>query len=145
PDIVGVMTENTLAQSIKGKLALIYEVTTYAVIESRDVETLYTIPISLQEQKMDQIVLDYFGLDLHEADMTGWRELEQRVLHLENKVKIGLVGKYVELPDAYLSVVEALKHAGFYHNSDIELSWINAEDINADNVDSYLKDVDGIL
>ena len=145
PNILVVRTEEALPKSIKDKLALFCDVTTDAVIESRDVETLYTIPLSLQEQKMDQLVLDYFGLDLPEADMTGWRELEQRVLHLENKVKIGLVGKYVELPDAYLSVVEALKHAGFYHNSDIELSWINAEDINADNVDSYLKDVDGIL
>lgn len=145
PNLLVVRTEEPLPQSIKDKLALFCDVTTEAVIESSDVETLYTIPLSLQEQKMDQLVLDYFGINLPEADMTSWRELEQRVLHLENKVKIALVGKYVELPDAYLSVVEALKHAGFAHNSDIELDWINSEEITADNVESILKDADGIL
>lgn len=145
PNILVVRTEEELPRSIKDKLALFCDVTPEAVIESRDVETLYTIPLSLQEQKMDQLVLDHFGIDLPPADMTGWKELEQRVLHLENTVKISLVGKYVELPDAYLSVVEALKHAGFAHNSDIDINWINSEDITAENVDSILNDSDGIL
>ena len=145
PNILVVRTEEALPQSIKDKLALFCDVSTNAVIESRDVETLYTIPLSLQEQGMDQLVVDHFGLDVPVADMSAWRELEQTVLNLENKVKIALVGKYVELPDAYLSVVEALKHAGFTHNTDIDIDWVNAEEINAENVEARLKDADGIL
>lgn len=145
PHILVVRTEEPLASSIKDKLALFCDVKKEAVIESRDVETLYSIPLSLQEQKMDDLVLDLFGLDLPPADMSAWEALEHKVLHLKIKTTIGLVGKYVELPDAYLSVVEALKHAGYTYDSDIDIRWINAEEINDDTAADYLGDVDGVL
>ncbi len=94
---------------------------------------------------MDQIVCDHLKIDAPVADMTEWKTLEKKVLSLKKKTKIALVGKYVELPDAYLSVVEALKHAGFAHDSDIEIDFIQAEDVNKDNVAEKLKSASGIL
>lgn len=94
---------------------------------------------------MDQIVLDHFGIEAPQADMTEWNSLVDKVKSLSKTVRIGLVGKYVELQDAYISVVEALKHAGFAFDAEIEVEWINAEYINAENVAEQLKNVDGIL
>lgn len=99
----------------------------------------------MQEQKLDQITCDHFGLDCAPADMTEWQQLIDRVLNLTKKVTIGLVGKYVELPDAYISVVEALKHAGFAHDADVEVKWINSEELDRENIETQLADVDGIL
>ncbi|MGX6961322.1 CTP synthase [Vagococcus xieshaowenii] len=145
PNLLVVRTEHEVSQDIKDKLALFCDVPSEAVIESLDVETLYSIPLNLQKQGMDQYVCDHLGLDTPQADMTDWHALEQRVLNLQNKVRIALVGKYVELHDAYLSVAEALKHAGFAYNTDIEIDWIQSEDITRENVADILKDAQGIL
>ena len=145
PDVLVVRSEVPVPQSTKEKLALFCDVKAEAVIESLDVETLYSIPLNLQKQGLDDLVCEHFGLETPAAEMTDWRQLEQRVLNLTKTTKIALVGKYVELPDAYLSVVEALKHAGFVHNSDIQLEWVDAAAVTADNVASLLADADGIL
>ena len=140
-----VRTEEELPSGIKDKLALFCDVKPNAVIESRDVETLYTIPLNLQAQGMDDLVLDHFGIQRPEADMNDWRALENKVLNLKGKVTVGLVGKYVSLPDAYLSIVEALKHAGYAHDTEIDIRWIDAEEVDDQNVADYLADVDGVL
>jgi len=145
PNILVVRTEEELPSGIKDKLALFCDVKPNAVIESRDVETLYTIPLNLQAQGMDDLVLDHFGIQRPEADMTDWRALENKVLNLKGKVTVGLVGKYVSLPDAYLSIVEALKHAGYAHGTEIDIRWIDAEEVDDQNVADYLADVDGVL
>ena len=145
PNILVVRTEEELPSGIKDKLALFCDVKPNAVIESRDVETLYTIPLNLQAQGMDDLVLDHFGIQCPEADMTDWRALENKVLNLKGKVTVGLVGKYVSLPDAYLSIVEALKHAGYAHDTEIDIRWIGAEEVDDQNVADYLADVDGVL
>ena len=122
PNILVVRTEMPLPQHIKNKLASFCDVKAEAVIESRDVETLYEIPLMLQEQNMDQIVCDYLGLtDLPQADMTDWKALVEKVQSLEKTTKIALVGKYVELQFAYLSVAEELNHAGYAHNTEFDL------------------------
>ncbi|MGX2944358.1 CTP synthase [Enterococcus alishanensis] len=145
PNILVVRTELPVSQSTKNKLAQFCDVAPEAVIESRDVETLYSIPLALQAQGMDQIVCDHLKIDAPQADMTEWQALEEKVLSLKKTTRIALVGKYVELPDAYLSVVEALKHSGFAFDSDIEVDWIKAQDVTAENVHEKLKDADGIL
>ncbi|WP_080145729.1 CTP synthase [Marinilactibacillus piezotolerans] len=145
PNLLIVRTEYPLDQHTKDKLALFTDVDSKAVIESRDVDTLYTIPLNLQKQHMDQIVVDHLKLDVPEADMTEWKELEEKVQNLKHMTRIAIVGKYVELPDAYLSVVEALKHAGYAVDSDIDIKWINAEKLEPSELVSQLKDVDGIL
>ncbi|MGR3742283.1 CTP synthase [Companilactobacillus sp. DQM5] len=145
PNILVVRTEKEVPQSMKDKIASFCDVSPDAVIESRDVDTLYSIPLNLQKQNMDQIVCDYLHIETPKADMTSWKNLEQRVLNLKHTTNITLVGKYVELQDAYISVTEALKHAGYVYNSDVKITKIKAEDITKDNVDEMLKDSDGII
>lgn len=145
PDVIVLRTEHNISQEMKEKIALFCDIDERAVVESGDADTLYHVPLAMQEQKLDQLTCDHFGLDCGPADMSEWNELVERVLHLSKKVTIGLVGKYVELPDAYISVVEALKHAGFAHDADVEVKWVNAEHVTEENVNMYLGDVDGIL
>lgn len=145
PNLLVVRSEHPVSQAMKDKLAQFCDVAPEAVIESLDVDTLYSIPLNLQKQGMDQIVCDLLKISAPSADMAEWKALEEKVLHLKQTVKIGLVGKYVELPDAYLSVVEALKHSGFFYDSDIEIKWINAANLSDENTDELLGDVDGIL
>ncbi len=145
PNILVVRTEQSVSQGTKDKLAQFCDVAPEAVIESLDVDTLYSIPLNLQKQGMDQIVCDYLKIDAPAADMTEWQALESKVLNLKKSVRIALVGKYVELPDAYLSVVEALKHAGFADDADIEIDWVNAAELTHENVTDYLQAADGIL
>ena len=145
PNILVVRTEQPVSQNVKNKLAQFCDVEPEAVIESPDVDTLYSIPLLLQKQGMDRIVCEHLKLDTPEADMTEWKKLEEKVLNLKKKVHIALVGKYVELPDAYISVVEALKHSGFAFDADIELEWIKSQDLTRENVDARLKNADGIL
>ncbi|ASV67992.1 CTP synthase [Cytobacillus sp. FSL W7-1323] len=145
PNVVVVRTEMPISQEMKDKLALFCDIDKEAVIECRDAETLYTIPLALQEQGLDKRVCKEMKLDCAEADMTEWKQLVDKVLHLTKKTKIALVGKYVALQDAYISVVEALKHAGYAHDADIDVKWINAEHVTKENVAELLGDVDGVL
>ncbi|OIK16084.1 CTP synthase [Bacillus sp. MUM 116] len=145
PNIIVVRTEMPVSQDMKDKIALFCDIDSKAVIECRDADTLYSVPLALQEQNMDQIVCDHLKLVTPEADMTEWTALVDKVLHLSSKTRIGLVGKYVELQDAYISVVEAMRHAGYAFDADVEIKWINAEHVNAGNVDELLSDVDGVL
>ncbi|MDR3157244.1 MAG: CTP synthase [Lactobacillales bacterium] len=145
PNMLVIRTEKSISCGVKNKLAQFCDVAPEAVIESVDVEHLYQIPLNLQAQKMDQTVCNYLKLDVPEADMTEWTAMVEKVIGLEKKTKIALVGKYVELPDAYLSVVEALKHAGLYHNTEIDLCWVNAVDVTAENVSAFVSEVDGII
>ncbi len=145
PNIIVVRTEMPVSQDMKDKLALFCDIDTKAVIEARDADTLYAVPLSLQEQNMDQIVCDHLKLDNPAADMTEWTALVEKVRNLSKKTKIALVGKYVELQDAYISVVEALRHAGYSFDTDVEVKWVNAEHVTAENVQELVGDTDGIL
>lgn len=145
PNIIVVRTEQPVSEEMKEKLALFCDVSPRDIIESRDAEHLYEVPLNLHAQDFDDIVLEHFGIEAPEADMSDWQALVQKVKNLKNTTRIALVGKYVELQDAYISVVEALKHAGYVYDSDICIEWINAEEVNEENVASLLKGVDGIL
>ena len=109
-------------QDMKDKIALFCDIDKGAVIEAPDASTLYSIPLSLQDQKLDQIVCEHLKLDCGAADMSEWKKLVEKVQTLSKTTKIALVGKYVELQDAYISVAEALKHAGYQFDSDIEIN-----------------------
>lgn len=145
PNVIVVRTEMPISQEMKDKIALFCDIDPKAVIEARDADTLYAVPLALQEQKLDQIVCEHLKLDCQEADMTEWKALVDKVRNLSNKTKIALVGKYVALQDAYISVVEALRHAGYAFDTDVEIKWINAEHVTKENVSELLGDVDGIL
>ena len=145
PDIIVVRNELALNDELRAKISLFCDIPKQNVIESRDVSNLYQLPVNLKAQKIDDIVLKHFGLTAPEADMTEWLSLVDRVDNLKENVRIALVGKYVELHDAYISVVESLKHAGYKHNAKVKIDWIQSEDITEENVHEYLKDADGIL
>jgi len=145
PNVIVVRTEMPISEEMKEKIALFCDIDPKAVIEARDADTLYSVPLALQEQKLDDIVCEHLQLKCGKPDMTEWIELVNKVRNLSQKVRIALVGKYVELQDAYISVVEALRHAGYAFDADVEISWINAEHVNEDNVQDFLKDVDGVL
>ncbi|WP_121603963.1 CTP synthase [Virgibacillus sp. Bac332] len=145
PDVIVLRTESAISKEMKEKIALFCDINEKAVIEMRDADTLYQVPISLQEQQLDQLTCSHFGLDCQEADMEEWKTLVSKVRNLSKKVDIALVGKYVELPDAYISVVEALKHAGFVYDADINVHWINSEKLDQETIHKSLENVDGIL
>ena len=145
PDIIVVRNELALNDELRAKISLFCDIPKQNVIESRDVSNLYQLPVNLKAQKIDDIVLKHFGLTAPEADMTEWLSLVDRVDNLKENVRIALVGKYVELHDAYISVVESLKHAGYKNNAKVKIDWIQSEDITEENVHEYLKDADGIL
>ena len=145
PDIIVVRNELALTDELRAKISLFCDIPKQNVIESRDVSNLYQLPLNLKAQKIDDIVLKHFNLTAKEADMEEWTSLVERVDNLKDEVRIALVGKYVELHDAYISVVEALKHAGYKHNSKVKIDWIQSEDITEENVHEYLKEADGIL
>ena len=128
PNILVVRTEKPITQSMRNKIALFCDVDPEAVIESRDVDNLYQIPLNLQAQGMDQIIVDHFGLKTPKADMEDWRKMTEHVRNdLDHVIKIALVGKYVALQDAYISVSEALKHAGYPVNAKIEIKKVDSE------------------
>ncbi len=145
PNVIVVRTEMPVSQDMKDKIALFCDIDSKAVIECRDADTLYSVPLALQEQNLDQIVCDHLQLSCPVADMEDWKGLVDKVKNLSGKTRIALVGKYVELQDAYISVVESLKHAGYAFDADVEIDWINAEEVNGENVASMLGNADGIL
>jgi len=145
PDILVCRTEHELSEDLKAKLALFCDVDREAVIQLKDAESIYEVPLMLAEQGMDLQVIKRLALTCRPADLSEWEELVRRVKNLNRQVTIGIVGKYVDLPDAYLSIVEALKHAGFQYNSHIDVRWINSEQVEKDGPEALLSDVDGIL
>lgn len=145
PDVIVLRSEHEVTKDMKEKIALFCDIEKRNVIESRDAETLYHIPLMLQQQGLDEITVNHFNLETKQADMTEWEALAERVSSLEDSITIGLVGKYVELPDAYLSVVEALKHAGYPSSVDVKVKWVHAEQLTRDNVEDQLGSVDGVL
>ena len=146
PNILVVRTEQPITDDMRKKIALFCDVDPKAVVESMDVKTLYEIPLNLQKQGMDQLVVDHFGLDVPEADMKEWTEMVDHIEHgLTKTVKIAMVGKYTDLQDAYISVNESLRHAGYPVNAKVEIDHFNAENITPENVNETLKEYDGIL
>src|SRR5699024_6248770 len=145
PDAIVLRSEFEISEETKEKIALFCDTPKEAVIEMLDADTLYHVPIALQEQNLDDLVCRHLGLIQKEADMTEWKALVQKVRNLSRTVEIGLVGKYVELPDAYISLVESLKHAGFAFDADISIHWINSETLDKETIHGKLSQVDGIV
>jgi len=145
PDIIICRTEQSLSKDTKDKIALFCDIDYNAVIENLDVESLYQAPLMLKGEGLDDIVVNKLKLDCGEGDVTEWAQLENRIKEVKEPVTIGLVGKYVTLHDAYLSVVEALTHAGIYNMVDVKIKWIQAEELEKGDPSSLLQGVDGIL
>jgi len=146
PDILVCRTEHKLSKEVRNKIALFCNVNLNAVIESIDVETIYDVPLMMEKEKLDKVVLAKLRLPTStEADLESWKDFLFKLKHPKNEVNIGLVGKYVELPDAYKSIIEAFIHAGAVNECKVNLSLLPSENINEDNVADRLRDLDGVL
>ena len=133
--------------ALKSKLSLFCSIPKENIIDSKDVTNIYQIPINYYEQKIDEIILKQFNLPIKEANLTYWYDLIDTVNNLKDEIEIALVGKYVELHDAYLSVNESLMHAGYAYNKKIKVNWIDSESLEKENIDlsQVFKNTKGIL
>ncbi|MFZ5596735.1 MAG: CTP synthase [Bacillota bacterium] len=145
PDVIVCRTEKRFSRELEEKLALFCDIDKDAVIQAVDASSIYEVPLMLEEEGMAQIVIQRLGLKCGEPDLSQWKDMVRRMKSLEGMVTIGLVGKYVSLPDAYFSVAEALRHAGLFHGSSVEIRWINSEELENSPVEDFLSDVDGVL
>lgn len=145
PDIIVCRTEIALDNSIKDKIALFCNVPHNHVIENLDVETLYEAPLAMEKEHLADIVCERLKLDCPTPDLTEWKNIVHALKHPERETTIALIGKYTALHDAYISVVEALKHGAVAHNASVNIKWIPAEEVTPENVASLLEDVNGIL
>ena len=147
PDALVCRAPFETGENIKKKLSLFCSVPTENVIDSVDVKNIYEIPINYHKQGFDEIVLKQFNLPTKKANLKYWEDLIKTVDNLKNEIEISLVGKYVELHDAYISVAEALKHAGYKYNTKININWVDSEELEKDNVNlkEVFKNSRGIL
>jgi CTP synthase len=145
PDVIVCRSEYGLDDSIKSKIALFCDVKKEHVILLPDVDNLYEVPIILQKQKFDEIICNQLGFKTKDADMDNWKELIRQTNNLSYRLKVALVGKYTALHDAYLSVIEALKHAGFPLYTKVEVKWIDSESFDLEDPSNLLNDVDGLI
>jgi CTP synthase len=145
PDIVVCRSKEELSRDIREKIALFADVDVDAVIASPDVRDVYLVPSVLAEQGLDALVCAKLGIDAPAAELGEWQALVERIDRLEGEVEIALVGKYVKLHDAYLSVHEALKHAGVHHGCKVRVRWVDAEGMSYEEATRVLEDVDGVL
>jgi CTP synthase len=145
PDAIVCRSEAPLSVNLKRKISSLCDVDPKAVVNAADARNLYEIPLVLHEEGLDDEVCKILRLDSPDLDLSEWETLVDRVENAEEPVKIGIIGKYVSLPDAYLSVVESLKHGGFFHGAKVEIDWIQAEDVEGLLAEGRLRDLDGIV
>lgn len=145
PDIIVCRSEHPLDQGIKDKIALFCNVPSDHVLQNLDVEYLYEAPLAMEKEHLAQVACECLHLNCPEPDLDDWHKMVDDLRHPTSKVTIALVGKYVQLHDAYISVVEALKHGGITNHATIDIKWVDSETVTEDNVDELLGDVDGIL
>jgi CTP synthase len=145
PDAIVCRSESAISDQLKRKISHLCDVPIEAVVNAADASNLYEIPLVMHEEGLDTYVCKLLHLDAHQPDLTSWEALVERVESSTRPVRIGLIGKYVDLPDAYLSVVEALKHGGFHHGARVDIDWIQAEDVEGLLADGRLRDLDGIV
>lgn len=146
PDVLVLRTEHPLTSDIKTKVANFCNVQKEAVVESRDVSTIYEVPIEMQKEKLDEIVLNHFSIDCgSKPDLKLWKEFLHRHKNPKHQVKIALVGKYVELKDAYKSINEAFIHAGAANEARVTINYVHSEKVNEETVNELLKNADGII
>jgi CTP synthase len=145
PDIVVCRSHEELSDDIREKIALFADVEQEAVIASPDVPDVYLVPSRLMAEGLDRLVCEKLGLPLDSVDLKEWLDLTERLQQATDEIEIALVGKYVKLQDAYLSVHEALKHAGAHHGCRVRVRWIDAENMSYDEAAELLEQVDGII
>ena len=145
PNIIVCRTEIPLESDIKDKIALFCNVSKYNVIQNLDVETLYEAPLAMEQEHLADIACKCLQLDCPEPKLAEWEKMVYSLKNPTRTIRIGLVGKYTSLHDAYISVAEALKHGAIHYNAAVDIAWINSEEVTKENADEYFKDMDGII
>ncbi|HYZ98917.1 MAG TPA: CTP synthase [Acidimicrobiales bacterium] len=144
PDVIVCRSEQPLSDALKQKISRLCDVSPDAVVNAADTANIYEVPLVLHEEGVDDHLCDLLGFE-QPPDLSEWERLVERIEATTETVRVGIIGKYVSLPDAYLSVVEALKHGGFYHGTDIDIDWIQAEEVEGLLAEGRLRDLDGIV
>jgi CTP synthase len=144
PDVIVCRSERPLSDALKQKISRLCDVPPEAVVNAADAANIYEVPLVLHEEGFDGYLCDLLGFD-QQPDLTEWEQLVERVEAATETIRVGIIGKYVSLPDAYLSVVEALKHGGFDHGTQIDVDWIQAEEVEGLLAEGRLRDLDGIV
>ncbi len=144
PDVIVCRSDEPLSDSLKRKISNQCDVDNRAVINAVDVKNIYELPLIFHDEGFDTVICDVLRIDAP-IDLSHWRQLVSRIESSVSPVRIGLIGKYVDLHDAYLSVIESLKHAGFHHGAQIEVVWIQAEDVEGLLADEAIGSLDGIV
>ncbi|MGN6189812.1 MAG: CTP synthase, partial [Conexibacter sp.] len=145
PDMVMCRSEEPLSADIRKKIALFASLPHEAIVSACDVDDIYKVPLHFHKEGVDDFVLDHFRMEAPAPDLTEWEAITERAARASRRVKIALVGKYVKLEDAYLSVAESLRHAGIEHGAKVEIDWIDSEQLDVDNAAERLEGADGIL
>ncbi len=145
PDIIVCRSDRAISSELKAKIALFTDVEARAVISCVDAPHLYYVPLNLRDEGLDRLVVERLGLEPEPPQLDEWISLVERLKSATGTVRIALVGKYVQLRDAYLSVIEALRHAAIYHGRNLDLIWVDAETLKEDEIRARLEEADGIL
>jgi CTP synthase len=146
PDMVVCRSEGQLSTDIRKKIALFASLPVEAIVSAYDVDDIYRVPLVFNDQGVDEFILaEHFGIEPGTPDLKDWEEITRRAREVRGRVRIALVGKYVQLEDAYLSVVEALRHAGVHHDCKVEVDWVDSESVGEAEVLQRLHEADGIL
>ncbi len=145
PDVLVCRAEQPLDEGIKEKLSLFCDVDRRAVITAADADDIYRVPLMMRDEGLDELVIEKLGLEASAPDLSDWEALVRRMDARSGSVEVAIVGKYVKLHDAYLSVVESLKHSGIFHGSHVAIRWIDAEQLSDSNVAQQLEGVHGVF
>ncbi|HEX9654016.1 MAG TPA: CTP synthase [bacterium] len=145
PDILLCRCESHLDDASREKIGLFCNVPKNAVVEARDVSTIYEVPLIFEEGGIGDLIVEKLGLKTAKADLVRWREFVESVKHPAQKVKIAICGKYIDLIDSYKSIIESFVHAGVANDAQVELKWIDSEEIEKNGASAFLQDVSGLL
>ena len=144
PDAIVCRSDRPIGRNLKEKISLLCDVPMEGVISAVDAESIYEVPLVLHGEGLDGYLAELLGVD-HEPDLAEWRALVERIRAAREPVRVAVVGKYVNLRDAYLSVLEALKHGGFHHGVQVDVAWVASDDLTGDGAEEVLRGADGIL
>ncbi|HEX2029953.1 MAG TPA: CTP synthase [Actinomycetota bacterium] len=145
PDAIVCRSDRPIGRGLKEKISLLCDVEIGAVVSAVDADSIYDVPLVLREERLDDYLAHHLRLPEREPDLSEWRRLVDRIERAEAPVEIAVVGKYVNLPDAYLSVIEALKHGGYHHGARVRIRWVASDELARGRVDDILGSADGIL
>ncbi len=145
PDVLVCRSDYPLPQDVRDKLALFCNVRPDHVLQNLDANILYQVPLMMEEERLAQVVCESLGLEDREPDLKDWRKMCDRWIHPKKRVEVALVGKYIKLHDAYISVAEAMRHAGVAHDTQVDIRWVDSETITEENVQETFAGVSGII